>query len=190
MLTNDGAPIREDVTQADREAAEDAYLSCFEPQPNDLWLKALLDGKHDNDEVVQFCRRHRLAHTARPDAGDEVERVLTCEYGEDEQSYALCWENGWAITAFPSGRVVVTKSPREVAYRAFGCDVSELAAMREGVDRGMVEVPRVLPVSICDAMTEVKVSDGQGGFTALNWEEAEQVWEAALAALSRKRDPA
>ena len=71
---------------------------------------------------------------------DAVEVVLACEYAEDDQSYALCWQNGWAITAFPSGRVVVTKSPRDDANPAFGCAVSELATRPPAPeDAGTVE---------------------------------------------------
>lgn len=41
------------VTQADREAAEGAYLECYENVPDELWLKALIAGKHDDDPQVQ-----------------------------------------------------------------------------------------------------------------------------------------
>jgi hypothetical protein len=118
-----------EVTQADRESAEDAYFSCFEPQPNNLWLKAMLDGKHDDDEVVQFCRRHRLAHTPQDDAADTVERVAralqqVCDEITPAKAYAeSCGLEGGK---FPS--VVHIKLDMIHGYAREG--LTALAAMR------------------------------------------------------------
>lgn len=58
-----------DVTQNARQAAFDAYLTCYESVPNDLWLQALLNGKHDGDEMAQaFARFERDILATRTDA--------------------------------------------------------------------------------------------------------------------------
>ena len=49
------------VTQADRDAALEAYYSCYGSTPNELWMNALIAGKHDDDPQVQLLARHRLA---------------------------------------------------------------------------------------------------------------------------------
>jgi hypothetical protein len=49
------------ITQADREAALDGYHSFFENVPNEAWERAMLAGKHDDDEVVQAFAAHRIA---------------------------------------------------------------------------------------------------------------------------------
>ena len=228
----EAAPMREDVTQvtdADREAA----LAVLGGIWSDDEKAVIRQGNRDSLSIIQAFARHRLAHTARPDApnlnsyidgyedaqevaarpdaGDEVERVVhTSNYaiqvlderyasgpapgqiGSFAEHDAGLWQAGkFLLERLRDHEVRMTcdedarewyghVTPAVERFRA------ALAAMREGVDRGMVEVPRVLPVFVCDVMTEVKVSDGRGGFTALNWEEAEQVWDAALAALSRK----
>lgn len=41
------------VSQSAREAAEGAFFDCYEEAPNDLWLKAMLAGNHDDDPLVQ-----------------------------------------------------------------------------------------------------------------------------------------
>jgi hypothetical protein len=111
----EAAPMREDVTQADIDAAEEwRYIV------NHRW------SEYEGDPVADLAasfRDHRLAHTARPDAGDEdVERVgraiAAAEGRASPQRGELPWQH--------------YKSAARAA----------LAAMREGVDRGMVEVPR------------------------------------------------
>lgn len=47
------------VTQADREAAYGAYFECYDTAPNDLWLQAMLEGRHDEDSLIQVLARHR-----------------------------------------------------------------------------------------------------------------------------------
>lgn len=48
-----------------------------------------------------------------------------------------------------------------------------------------VNVPRILPRVVREAMTTVRIEIGNGpGATSLNYEEAQQVWDAALAALA------
>lgn len=49
------------ITQADRDAALDGYHSFFENVPNEAWERAMLAGKHDDDEVVQAFSAHRIA---------------------------------------------------------------------------------------------------------------------------------
>ena len=56
------------VTAEDREAARGAYYSCYENEPNDLWMQALVDGKHDDDPQVIIMRDHRLSSTAALEA--------------------------------------------------------------------------------------------------------------------------
>lgn len=51
------------VTQADREAAYGAYFECYDTAPNDLWLQAMLEGRHDEDSLIQVLARHRQAST-------------------------------------------------------------------------------------------------------------------------------
>lgn len=94
------------------------------------YLRALLNehiGKGDPVDVANFCMMlsHREESTARADAGDHVERVALIRAGMHENT------NG-AIDLIPYG----------VAVRALQDLRASLAAMREGVDRGMVEVPR------------------------------------------------
>lgn len=65
-----------EVTQNARQAAFDAYLTCYEIVPNDLWLQALLDGKHDGDEMAQaFARFERDILATRTDATPVVTDV-------------------------------------------------------------------------------------------------------------------
>lgn len=45
------------VSQHARDAAEGAYLDCYEDAPNPAWLQALLTGKHDDDVLVQAFQR-------------------------------------------------------------------------------------------------------------------------------------
>lgn len=47
------------VTQIDREAAYGAYFECYDTAPNDLWLQAMLEGRHDEDSLIQVLARHR-----------------------------------------------------------------------------------------------------------------------------------
>ncbi|WP_242137013.1 hypothetical protein [Sphingomonas sp. TREG-RG-20F-R18-01] len=56
------APMREDVTQADRDFA--AQWIVIAPEN----AKLIRAGEWDHHEGVQAARMHRLSHTARPDA--------------------------------------------------------------------------------------------------------------------------
>lgn len=75
MTPPEAAPMREDVTQADREAAADLASQFQRYTYVQVEAPAIRRGEHDDWELVIAFARHRLAHTARPDAGDEVERV-------------------------------------------------------------------------------------------------------------------
>lgn len=61
------------VTQADREAAYGAYFECYDTAPNDLWLQAMLEGRHDEDSLIQVLARHR--HQAERDVIARMEPV-------------------------------------------------------------------------------------------------------------------
>lgn len=67
------------TSQTARDAAEDAYLTCFEDVPNPAWMKALIAGKHDNDPVVQAFARFeqetalRIAEAMKERAALETE---------------------------------------------------------------------------------------------------------------------
>lgn len=68
-----------EVTQNARQAAFDAYLTCYEIVPNDLWLQALLDGKHDGDEMAQaFARFERDILATRTDATPVAWMPIEC----------------------------------------------------------------------------------------------------------------
>lgn len=49
-------------------------------------------------------------------------------------------------------------------------------------DGEWVRVPRVPTQDMCEDATVVRIEDGRGGMTALNWSEAEAVYSAMLAA--------
>jgi len=71
------------VTQADRIAAYGAYATCYEDMPNDAWMQALLDGKHDDDPQVQTLARHRTptpTQAAGPVLLEALKRVLDRGY--------------------------------------------------------------------------------------------------------------
>ncbi|GHH09203.1 hypothetical protein GCM10008023_05550 [Sphingomonas glacialis] len=177
MTPREAAPTREDVTQADRDAAR-GWL-------HDVVHKYLAN-RQEMEMLAEHFARHRLAHTARPDAapnlndyiagyedaqevaarpdaGDEVERVaraLCKQQGGDADAHAVdshdCWEGPlWTV---------------------FAKDAEELlSAMREGVDRGMVE--RVEAEARRYAGMYSEASDGRNTFVMFaDW----------VAALSRK----
>jgi hypothetical protein len=58
------------VTQADREAAVNAYYICYEStcydyEPSSTWVDALIGGRLDDDNLIQAFARHReQAHAA------------------------------------------------------------------------------------------------------------------------------
>lgn len=54
-----------EVTQADREAAADAYHTCYEDVLNSAWMDALIAGKHDDDPLVRAFAANRLAERER-----------------------------------------------------------------------------------------------------------------------------
>lgn len=78
--------------QADREAAEDIYLTCFDVEPNRLWLDALLAGKHDSDPVVQAAARHRLA-AERETIERCAAKLSTIEPDEDAAGGPANWSD-------------------------------------------------------------------------------------------------
>lgn len=146
--------------------------------------------------------RHRLAHTARPDAGDEVER-LRAENERLRTDLRHVQRN--TATYRQAARVEADKANKRAAEATKRADnmaeanrvllatfEQNLTAMPEGVDRGMAEreADRVL------AEVETFLSR-QGGFyayaerartgEATGWTRLRSViWLAALAALSRK----
>jgi hypothetical protein len=96
------------------------------PKPDDpYWTRvAKLAGQHGIRYRTNASLLNFLAEVdSRAPTEDDAD--LECEYDPDG-SFALVWKNGYAITAFPNGRVCITKSPRDPAVAPIGCDVSEL----------------------------------------------------------------
>jgi hypothetical protein len=112
-----------------RTCADQAQFSSQTPPPRSLStdVQSAATGLHEHDGSL---------NVAMPAVGEVME--LECEYDPDG-SYALIWKNGYAITAFPNGKVAITKSNRENGFYPFGCDVSELttrATVAAGDDEG------------------------------------------------------
>ena len=113
MNKDTAAPMRVDVTQV----TEDEMIEAAG------WVHAIANNMPSERGLIYdlAAEFHRLAHTARPDAGDEdFERV--------ERFVSMLWAN---LPLLVRRNNVVEKSAVDAA----------LAAMREGVDRGMVELP-------------------------------------------------
>jgi hypothetical protein len=97
-----------------------------EPVTDDpYWTRiAKLAGEHGIRYPTNASLLNFLAEVdSRAPTEDDAD--LECEIDPDG-SFALIWKNGYAITAFPNGRVCITKSPLEPGFRPIGCDVSEL----------------------------------------------------------------
>jgi Lar family restriction alleviation protein len=92
-------------------------IMCLTPDCGEVMSRWFMT----EDEAVAAWNTRAPVTFSDPD--EEVD--LDCEYDPDG-SYALIWKNGYAITAFPNGRVCITKSPLEPGIRPIGCDVSEL----------------------------------------------------------------
>ena len=149
MTPPEAAPMREDVTQADRDVAE-AIVSHTRGYAVRL--------PNDQHTAIQLAARFRLAHTARPDAGDEVERVGTWQpiasvdrvngrrlilAWDDSPTLSYHWEVGrWSSTLGWVNTYGKAFGPGEPTHWMEPAAPSFAAAMREGLDRGMVEVPR------------------------------------------------
>lgn len=132
------APMCEDVTQADRDALAD-LLGGRQLHPQ--WVSTIRSGGWDKTPDMRVIVRHRLAHTARPDAGDEVKRALDP------------WRRVWAVSFAPFDKGlgqgisngISTHSDEDgagpllpKAWPTIG-DLRKLAAMREGAHQAMVE---------------------------------------------------
>ena len=165
MTPPEAAPMREDVTQvtdADREAA----LAVLGGIWSDDEKAVIRQGNRDSLSIIQAFARHRLAHTARPDAGDEVERVVhTSNYAIQvlDERYASGPAPGqidsfaehdaglWQAGKFLLERLrdhEVRMTCDEDAREWYGHVTpaverfrAALAAMSEGVDRGTVGRP-------------------------------------------------
>lgn len=142
------APMREDVTQADWEIAYEFTRSGF------------MGGSDGIEILARLAARHRLAHTARPAAGDEdVERVARGIYDATHADLRNCysWDDRWEDHQ-EAGRERYYKEAR-----------AALAAMREGVDRGMVEVPREPTLAMEQAVWTMSTDDYSHGqiYTAM-----------------------
>lgn len=153
------APMRDDVTQADREVFKDLLGYITETAEDKVDA-----GLHDDDRRMLVIARHRLAHTTRPDAGNEdVERVARAIAGNHHK-----WDG---LTEDGKG-----------SYRADAR--AALAAMREGVDRGMVErAARIVEAGYrCRTCMAVFVEDNDhidgghpdNGCTYPNWDKLEE----------------
>jgi ribosomal protein L37AE/L43A len=126
------APMREDVTPADALVTR-------------LYRRGMSEDDSCNVDSGDLMREaaamiERLAHTACPDAGDEdVERVARAMW---EVSHLGGWNDA------KPGTMTTTEYDRDV-YRDHAR--AALAALREGVERGMVERLQVAlqDVSVC-----------------------------------------
>jgi len=101
MNTPTAAPMREDVTQADVKAAA-AIMEWLltECEPSQMPTGA-------DNPLVQAFARHRLAHTARPDAGDEealIERGVRAAY--DDWPHTVISDALAAATGLPHGATI------------------------------------------------------------------------------------
>lgn len=176
----EAAPMREDVKPGDRfrhvkrgteyEIVGVAQLQTTDPLFDDSVMVVYRgeDGQLWTREVHEFLDRRfeRLAHTARPDAGDEdVERVA-------KAMYDACMAKRYEGTRIPQWPPM-----REVAKEWLEHARAALAAMREGGDRGMVERALALVRDIASCEGAYK----GGSDAAAEWE-AEAV--AIAAALS------
>jgi hypothetical protein len=92
-----------EVTQAERLSAYEAYTTCYETVPNDAWMQALLNGKHDSDPQVQLLARHRVR--ALTQAGDLIAwRYVHPDDGvvflqeKLHRDGVLCSKTGWTET--------------------------------------------------------------------------------------------
>ena len=211
MTPPEAAPMREDVTQA-RLAVARAVISMYHT------TRLGGDGaEHVMTKVpVQkaFDDLARLAHTARPDAGDDVERMVhTLNYaiqvlderyasgpapgqiGSFAEHDAGLWQAGkFLLERLRDHEVRMTcdedarewyghVTPAVERFRA------ALAAMREGVDRGMVE--RVIDQAqfLCDRLDNLDFSMDMEDFArehAGHVDPAHSRLKDSLAALSRK----
>ncbi len=151
----EAAPMREDVTR-------------FEVGPltmREVFQQAGLENLSDMQAVLNAVEASiQRAHTARPDAGDEdVERDETCPacegktMGPGEFCIAGCRDGKVRWTTANVLRNVLPwltsaerelKEARAALAEATGLP-SALAAMREGVDRGMVDRTEVQAVWRC-----------------------------------------
>lgn len=92
------------VTQADREAAYGAYFECYDTAPNDLWLQAMLEGRHDEDSLIQVLARHR--HQAERDVIARMEVVAVVG-----NNWRLLWASGETLTAIVQRTGIKIGSP-------------------------------------------------------------------------------
>ena len=140
----EAAPMREDVTHE----GDLVTLKIMSDTQADAWC-------HDNCDDLETMLvakgllqrlglvKSALAHTARPDAWDEVERVADRILAEVETF--LIQQGGFSAYAERAltGKATGWSRLRSVIWLA------ALAAMREGVDRGMVERTEVQAVWRC-----------------------------------------
>ena len=201
MIPPEAAPMREDVTVT----PGDVILFADEAFRN-MGVDLDLDDVEDICVAMQstFDRLlTRIAHTARPDAGDEVERVATPTWitrkvrkGTDEHRAYLRARfpiNGGAPSPFSfdghNWRYYVTSFDDIGEYDVIQRPPEDPAAMREGVDRGMVE--RVIGQAqfLCDRLDNLDFSMDMEDFArehAGHVDPAHSRLKDSLAALSRK----
>ncbi|WP_426288145.1 hypothetical protein [Sphingomonas sp. PSPC2-2] len=163
------ARVREDVTQADRDLAE-AIVSHTRGYAVRL--------PNDGHTAIQLAARFRLAHTAHPDAGDAGRYHFTDENPFEVRTVEGTKKlgRGWlAITeaeyaglrARPDAGDEVERVARAISHVVNPWDHdgdqwegyedearAALAAMREGVDRGMVEEVPAVPEWLAKVLAE------------------------------------
>ena len=142
-ISHEAAPMREYVTQADRDAAgnyQRILLASGQKSRDSVSLSAFRyrNGEMDQGPLVQAFKEHRLAHTARSDAGDEVERLI--------RELRNPWQDG------PPN---IERGPLpDWAGGLLDRAAAALAAMRAGVDRGMVEEVPAVPEWLAKVLAE------------------------------------
>ena len=221
MTPPEAAPMREDVTQGDREAAANIASVVRDQAFNS---KYICDGLLDDHRVVQAFARHRLAHTARPDAGEIREAIVRIErfvslmvpqmslnFRRNNEAEIVRMANDFAdlraahqpSASCPDAGDEVERGARAISrvvnqwdhdgdqWEGYEAEArAAIAAMREGVDRGMVEVTDAM----VDAALHASVPGGSEVWVWLPQEDAftphqtaRDVMRCALsAALSRK----
>ena len=122
------------TSQRAREAAEDAYLTCFEDVPNPAWMDALIAGKHDNDPVVQaFARieaealaRGRLEGAKAMQEAHPFARLRQVIY--DDLEYAWAWQCNLAVPildTIPCTHAHANEAAALIMAQMFGYDITK-----------------------------------------------------------------
>ncbi|MGY2734927.1 hypothetical protein [Sphingomonas sp. UYP23] len=162
------------VIQADRDRLADHLNPEGLPEEPGGWVYSVRHGDEDSYSFLKLLASHRLAHTARPDAGDEVERVAEAIGREDERIKRI--NESAAARQPPSEHVGRMEADKYLARAA-------IAAMREGVDRGMVEREGHKDAAFIAKLVDEQI-EREGSFSSFMIRAG--LLQEFLAALSRK----